>query len=121
MRFLLDMPVSFQLAIWLNEHGHDAVHASDVGLYNAKDILIITEAEKQNRIIITADLDFPQILAISRARRPGIILFRGGNYSDQEMTGLLKRVLDRYHEERLVHAITVVDRVRIRRCPLPIE
>jgi len=121
MRFLVDMPVSFQLAVWLNEQGHDAVHASHIGLFNAKDVLIIKEAVKQNRVIITSDLDFPQILAISRAQDPGVVLFRGGNYSDHEMIDLLKRVLERYPEERLAHAITVVDKARIRRCPLPVE
>ena len=37
MNFLVDMPVSHQLARWLNENGHNAVHASDIGLHNAKD------------------------------------------------------------------------------------
>ena len=121
MRFLVDMPLSPQLAVWLREHGHDADHASSVGLHNAKDHRIIEIAREQNRIIITADLDYPQLLAISRAKDPGLILFRGGNYNDQEMLQLLKRVLDSYPEEKLKHTVTVVDKVRIRRCPLPIE
>lgn len=121
MRFLVDMPLSPRLAAWLNENGHDAAHASAVGLHNSKDYLIIQAARREGRIIITADLDFPQLLAISRAADPGIILFRGGNYNEQEMLNLLKRVLDRYAEERLQHAVTVVDRTRIRRCPLPID
>ncbi|OGW52854.1 MAG: hypothetical protein A2Z46_07850 [Nitrospirae bacterium RBG_19FT_COMBO_55_12] len=61
MNFLVDMPVSPQLARWLNENGHNAVH---VGLHNAKDKQIIDEANKQHRIVITADLDFPQLLSI---------------------------------------------------------
>lgn len=121
MNFLVDMPVSPQLARWLNENGHNAVHASDIGLHNAKDKQIIDEANKQHRIVITADLDFPQLLAISHAKDPGIILFRGGNYNDREMLGLLQKVLQRFSEEKLAHAITVVDKTRIRRCPLPIE
>ncbi len=121
MRFLVDMPLSPQLAVWLREHGHDADHASIVGLHNAKDWRIIEVARQQNRTIITADLDYPQLLAISRAKDPGVILFRGGNYNEQEMLQLLKRVLDQYPEDKLTHAVTVVDKVRIRRCPLPIE
>lgn len=57
------------------------VHASDIGLFMTKDREILDTARKQNRIIITADLDFPQLLAISKAKDPGIILFRGGNYN----------------------------------------
>lgn len=121
MNFLVDMPVSPQLVAWLNENGHSAVHASGIGLHSAKDRQIVDEAKRQGRIIITADLDFPQILALSHASDPGVILFRGGNHSDLEMLGLLKRVLDRYPEQKLAHAVTVVDKARIRRCPLPID
>lgn len=121
MRFLVDMPLSPRLAAWLKENGHDADHASGVGLHKAKDHHLIESARQQNRIIITADLDFPQLLAISHAADPGVILFRGGNYNEQEMLQLLKRVLDRYPEDKLNHTITVVDKARIRRCPLPIE
>ncbi len=121
MKFLVDMPLSPLLAVWLRENGHDADHVSAVGLHKAKDHHIIEAARQQNRIIITADLDFPQLLAISRAADPGVILFRGGNYSDEQMLQLLRRVLENYPENKLEHAITVVDKVRIRHCPLPIE
>jgi predicted nuclease of predicted toxin-antitoxin system len=85
MKFLVDMPLSPLLAVWLRENGHDADHVSAIGLHKAKDHQIIEAAKLQSRIIITADLDFPQILAISRAADPGVILFRGGNYSDEQM------------------------------------
>ena len=32
MRFLVDMPLSPALAVWLVERGHDAVHAAAIGL-----------------------------------------------------------------------------------------
>lgn len=120
MKFLVDMPVSPELAQWLNENGHDAVHASDIGLYKTKDKEILSEAKKQSRIIITADLDFPQLLALSNTQEPGIILFRGGNYNEQEMLALLKRVLTHVKAEKLLNSITVVDKTRIRTTMLPI-
>jgi predicted nuclease of predicted toxin-antitoxin system len=121
MNFLVDMPISPEVARWLNEKGHDSVHASHVGLDRTKDKKIIEIAKEQNRIIITADLDFPQILALSGARTPGIILFRGGNYSESEMLSLIARVIERFSESELVNSISVVDRTKIRRIKLPIE
>lgn len=121
MKFLVDMPVSPMLAEWLNKKGYDAVHLSSLGLHQAKDKEILEQARRDKRIIITADLDFPQLLAMSRAKDPGIILFRGGNYNEQEMLNLIKRVLESLKEERISHSITVVDKTRIRCCPLPIE
>lgn len=74
MKFLVDMPLSPWLAVWLRGNGHDADHVSTVGLHKAKDHSILEAARQQKRIIITADLDFPQLLAISRTADPGIIL-----------------------------------------------
>lgn len=68
---------------------------------------------------MTADLDYPRLLALEATDGPGIILFRGGSYSDDEMLGLLDRVLARATSLDLEHSITVVDRARIRRHPLP--
>lgn len=121
MKFLIDMPVSPDAARWLSEKGHDAVHASDIGLYRAKDADILEEARKQERVIITSDLDFPQLLALSKSKDPGIILFRGGNYNEQEMRALLSRVLENVKEDKILNSITVVDRFRIRRTSLPID
>ena len=63
MRFLVDMPLSPELANWLRAEGHDAVHASAISLYKASDAEILSVAVSQNRVIITADLDFPRLLA----------------------------------------------------------
>lgn len=35
MKFLIDMPLSPALAVWLVRQGHDAVHALEVGLSRA--------------------------------------------------------------------------------------
>ena len=63
---------------------------------------------------------YPRLIALQQADRPGIILFRGGAYSDREMLALLDRVLARASTLGLEHSIVVVDRKRIRRRALPI-
>jgi len=120
MRFLIDMPISPLLAKWLQEEEHDAIHASYAGLEQASDEEIIAQARKENRIIVTADLDYSRILALAGSSKPGIILFRGGNYNDKEMLGLLKRVLTTTASAQLVDSIVVVDKKSIRRRHLPI-
>lgn len=44
---------------------------------------------------MTADLDYPRLLARDFAEGPGLILFRGASYSDDQMLLLLDRVLTR--------------------------
>jgi predicted nuclease of predicted toxin-antitoxin system len=120
MRFLVDMPLSPELANWLRAEGHDAVHASAISLYKASDAEILSVAASQNRVIITADLDFPRLLATLQAEGPGLILLRGGNYSEVESLDCVRRVLMSVAPDELTRSIVVVDRERIRRRWLPI-
>lgn len=121
MKFLIDMPVSPELVPWLKEQGHEAVHAQAVGLGTAPDSAIMSRAISEGRIVITADLDFGNLLAKSGGAAPGIILFRGGNYSEKEMRELVERVLEKVKPVVLEHAIAVVDKRRIRITRLPLK
>ena len=47
MRFLIDMPLSPTMTAWLNEQGHDAVHASALGLNRAPDPVILARARSE--------------------------------------------------------------------------
>ena len=120
MRFLVDMPLSPALAIWLAEQGHDAVHASLVGLAQAPDTQILERARHEQRVVITADLDFPRLLALTHASGPGLILLRGGNYSEREAQARLLRVLTVIPNEELPQSLVIIERRRIRRRRLPV-
>ena len=121
MKFLLDMPVSHLLLDVLHAYGHEGVHAHQIGKDRAPDSELLNIARREGRIIITADLDFPKLLALSLSEGPGIILFRGGNYSDVEMCGLLEKVLKRVPAEVMENSICVVDKKRIRITRLPLD
>ena len=120
MKFLIDMPLSPLLAAWLKAKGHDAVHAIHLAMDRAPDSEILERARMDERVVITADLDYPRLLAITRAGGPGLILFRGGNYSDQETFERMERVLEATTPENLATSIIVVEKQKIRRRPLPI-
>jgi len=70
------MPLSPGLALWLAQQGHDAVHALELGLARASDKVILERAQEEQRIVVTADLDYPRLLALTQAEGPGLILFR---------------------------------------------
>lgn len=120
MDALLDMPVSPSLVAVLEAHGHTGTHALHLGLSGAADTTLLDAAREAGQVIITADLDFPRLLALSAANGPGVILFRGGNYSDSEMRDLLERVLTAVAPETLERSICVVDKQRIRLASLPL-
>jgi predicted nuclease of predicted toxin-antitoxin system len=121
VRFLVDMPLSPALAIWLRARGHNAVHASTSGLGSAPDSEILARAAQEARTVITADLDYPRLLALAGATGPSLILFRSGNWTEADVLSRMEQVFDRLSESDIAGSIIVVGRVRIRRRPLPLS
>ena len=76
MRFLLDMGLAARTAQYLREHGHDAVHLREQRLQRLPDIEIVAKAVTEQRIILTHDLDFGRIVALSKGRAPSVVTFR---------------------------------------------
>jgi predicted nuclease of predicted toxin-antitoxin system len=114
------MALSPDLATWLMSIGYDAVHASDLGMHKSPDTDIMARAKVDGRTVITADLDFPQLLAMSRAIEPSVILFRDGNWSDHEVVARMSDVFGALMPSEIANSIIVVERDRIRRRRLPL-
>jgi len=115
------MPLSPEVAVWLLQQGHDAIHAFQAGLDDSSDEAILEYARNEQRVVVTADLDYPRLLALMKAERPGLILFRGGNYREQEAIGRLTRAFEMIPIEELPTSIIVIEKGRIRRRHLPLE
>jgi len=121
VKFLVDIPLSPRIAEWLVERGHEADHASFRNLSRADDRALLELGRGEGRIILTADLDYPRLLATTLAGSPGIILFRGGDFNEQEAILGLERMFSSVSPDQLASSIIVIERQRIRRRPLPIS
>lgn len=120
MKFLIDMPLSPTLSRWLRETGHDAVHASEIGLHAASDFEIIERARRETRTVVTADLDYPRLIAAAGSDSPSLILFRGGSWTEAGVRTRLAEILSALTEDEIQGSIITVDRDRVRRRRLPI-
>ena len=76
MKFLIDNALSHEVARLLRAEGHDAVHVTELGLGSAEDQFILERAQRDQRVIISADSDFAMLLAIQQHSHPSFILFR---------------------------------------------
>jgi len=76
MRFLGDMGVSRRVIEWLRAAGHDAVHLRDEGLKRLSNGDIFQKGFAEQRIVMTFDLDFGEILAGSAGQVVSVVLFR---------------------------------------------
>jgi len=73
VRFLVDMGVGPRVVHWLIEYGHDAVHLRDQGLHRLADDAIFAKARAEDRIVLTWDLDFTEIVSTSQSKTSAIV------------------------------------------------
>jgi predicted nuclease of predicted toxin-antitoxin system len=120
MRFLADMGVSQQVVVWLRSKGHEAVHLNDEGLHRLPNGEIFQKAAREQRIVLTFDLDFGEIVAGSGVQIVSVILFRLRNTRNDFVIGRLETVLDSCSHELTNGAIVIVEdgRHRVRKLPI---
>lgn len=120
MRFLADAGISPRTAVFLRAAGHDVVHVRDLRLQRAADREILTFAESDDRIVLTFNLNFGNLLALGVADKPSVILFRLSDQTATSVNGRLQRVLERCATELARGALVLVEdaRYRLRRLPI---
>jgi predicted nuclease of predicted toxin-antitoxin system len=72
MKFLADMGISLRTVVWLRSNGYDVTHLRDEGLQRLSDEEILIKARIEGRILLTVDLDFAQLLAVSGEAFPSV-------------------------------------------------
>ncbi len=75
-RLLLDANLSPTLVEPLISAGYEAVHVTALGLLTASDDTIFDRAVAEHFVVVTADSDFPMMLAQRRAVSPSVVLLR---------------------------------------------
>lgn len=120
MKFLADMGISPRTVNWLRSQGYDAIHLVEQGLEKITDEAILSKAQKEQRIVLTVDLDFGFLLAITKASLPSVILFRLGNESREFIEERLTNVLEKCQDELSNGAIISVgdEYYRVRSLPI---
>ena len=121
MRLLADLHISPQTVAFLKSLGHDVVRVNDILPVNADDELIIEQARRDSRVILTQDLDFSRIIAISGESAPSLISLRLKSSRIEYVNSLLSRILPQPEAEGLEAAVITIDDAAIRRRSLPIR
>lgn len=119
MRFLADMGVSQTVVEHLRQQGHDVVHLRELGLQTLPNGQIFQKATSEQRVVLTFDLDFGEIVAGASGQIPSVIIFRLHNTRSQHVIDRLNVVLEQAAAALNNGAVVVVQegRFRVRMVP----
>ena len=122
MRFLVDANLSPRVAAGLTSAGFESIHVADVGLLTAADQEILDYAAENELVIVSADTDFGDLLALSRgAVRPSAVLLRSADrLTPDQQAALIAANLPAAADELKAGALMTIARGRVRIRLLPI-
>jgi predicted nuclease of predicted toxin-antitoxin system len=113
MNFLIDECVGHGVAQWLRNQGYDVVSILEVSP-GISDDAVLSKAFNENRILITMDKDFGDIVFRSNKDHCGIILLRLSNWQIEHKVSVLENVLAHHMHELEDNFIVVTEQaVRI--------
>jgi len=120
MKFLVDMALSPKTVKVLRNSEYEAIRVSELGMTKCKDSEILEYAAKNDMIVITADLDFGNILAFTGYKNPSVIIFRLKDPSPDHVNSLLLSALPHVKDSLDKGSIVVIEDYRIRIRELPV-
>jgi predicted nuclease of predicted toxin-antitoxin system len=114
MRLLLDMNMPATITAWLRAEGHYAEHLRELGLARLPDPEVFARAAAEQRVNVTFDLDFGEIVGLAFGAGVGVVLLR---LRSARMSHLQQRLAMALLEADLAlqaGAIVLVEDARIR-------
>jgi predicted nuclease of predicted toxin-antitoxin system len=109
MRLLIDMNLTPRWVHFLRDAEYEAAHWASVGSHSAKDSEICDDRRQHAYVLLTNDLDFPQILAHTGQNAPSVVLLRGEPLVPQARGSALFLALQDFPAELNQGAIVTLD------------
>ena len=117
---VVDMNLSPEWMEELANHEWAAIHWSSIGKFNADDSVIMAWALANSHIVLTQDLDFGVMLALTHAAGPSVVQVRGPFVLPEDIGPVVVAALNQHSDLLQSGALVVVDvkKTRVRVLPL---
>ena len=121
MKILVDMNLSPEWLVVLEQAGWETSHWSTIGSPTAPDTGILAWARQHDWVVVTQDLDFAEILFHTQAGEPSVVLLRLRNELDNAQQIRICALLRTAATALETGALLVINEHRARLRRLPIE
>jgi len=121
MKLLVDMNLSPRWIGVLTDAGFEAAHWSTLGAKNAPDSEIMAYAKATNSVVLTHDLDFGAMLAVTHGEKPSVVQIRAEDVSPDVIGMQVITALRQMASELEEGALLTIDPNRTRLRVLPLQ
>jgi predicted nuclease of predicted toxin-antitoxin system len=114
VKFFLDENLSPQHASELRAEGYDAVAVLEVELSGAPDEEVLRFAVENDRVLVTLDADFANVMRFPPAGTRGVVRLKVHPASEERIRQSIRRALLFLHDIDITGRLAVVDDDKIR-------
>ena len=108
MKFLVDECVGFAVTHWLCSQNHDALFVGSI-MQGATDNDVLQKACNDNRILITCDKDFGNMIFRTGNKHYGIMLIRITRETLNNKIAALDPVIKKYSDQLLYNFVVITE------------
>lgn len=112
MRILIDVGVGKAVEEWLRKQGYDVLAVRDLDP-RLPDSVILHRAVIEQRLVITMDKDFGELVYQSGQPHAGVLLLRLEEADSRKKVSIVKKIFTRYAQQ-LIGSFSVYQRGRLR-------
>lgn len=118
IKFLTDECLGLQIAKWLRLKGFDVLSILE-GYSGLDDQRVLHKAFQENRILLTIDKDFGDLVFVKKMQHCGVVLLRLKSRSPQYQVSILEKFFTKYLKDFSCNFIVITDaNVRVIKQPL---
>ena len=121
MRILADLHISPRTVEFLQSLGHGAVRVNEILPADAPDQRIVEVARAEGRTILTQDLDFSAIIALSGESTPSLICLRLASSKIEHVNHVLGEAFPHLEQDVKEGVIVTITDASLRRRHLPLR
>ena len=116
MKFKIDESLHSDCATLLKEANHDALTVHDQEMTGASDITLADVCKKEQRILISADLDFSDVRHFPPKEYAGLIVIRSKNQSKHKQLETIGKIIPLLDKKAIHGYLWIVrgNKIRVR-------